>query len=156
MRGLDHSKLKGQLTAASYFQSVDTPNNRKFVQAFRAKYGQDRIVDAEIAAAYAQVYLWKLAVEKAGSFDIAKVQAALRARVSFDAPEGLISIDVKNNHVRKAFRMGRVREDRQFDIVYETAPIDPEPYPQAAFPGWGCDWTRTGVIRGGNVEIRPR
>ena len=35
----------------------------------------------------------------------------------------------------------------RLDIVYKTDPIDPEPYPQIAFPGWHCDWTKTGVTK---------
>jgi len=92
-------------------------------------------------------------VEKAGSTDVDKVQGALRQGISFDAPEGMISVDIHNNHVKKAFRMGKIRTDKQIDTIYETPPIDPEPYPQIAFPGWHCDWTKTGVTRGEKVEV---
>jgi hypothetical protein len=52
--------------------------------------------------------------------------------------------------------MGRIRDDKQFDIVY-TSPeaIEPDPYPQVAFPGWHCDWTKGGVTKGKSVEIKP-
>ena len=50
--------------------------------------------------------------------------------------------------------MGRIREDKQFDIIYKTAPIEPDPYPQVAFPGWSCDWSKGGIIKGPPVKIR--
>jgi hypothetical protein len=50
--------------------------------------------------------------------------------------------------------MGRIRADRQFEIVYASeAPIEPDPYPQIAFPGWSVDWTKDGVTRGAEVDI---
>src|SRR5205085_3610006 len=76
LRGLDPSKVKGHLAAWNYFQSIDTPKNKEFVKKFQEKYGKDRVTDDPIAAAYAQVYLWKNAVEKAGSTDVNKVRYA--------------------------------------------------------------------------------
>jgi hypothetical protein len=49
--------------------------------------------------------------------------------------------------------MGRINEDKQFDIIDSTGLLEPVPYPPIAFPGWGCDWTRGGVIRGKEVKI---
>jgi urea transport system substrate-binding protein len=149
LRGLDPDKLKGHYTAACYFQSLDTPKNKEFVKKFKAKYGEDRVTNDAIAAAYAQVYLWKLTVEKAKSFDVDKVRMALRAGITYDAPEGKIGIDPKTQHTLRYFRMGKVRDDRQFEIVQQSKVwIAPEPYPQIAFPGWSCDWTKGGVVRG--------
>jgi urea transport system substrate-binding protein len=154
LRTLDPSKVKGHLAAWNYFQSVDTPKNKEFVKKFQEKYGKDRVTDDPIAAAYCQVYLWKNAVEMAKSTDVAAVQKALRSgKIEFDAPEGKVKVDPRNQHVYKAFRMGKTRDDRQFDIVYETPPIAPDPYPQIAFPGWDCDWTKGGITKGAAVKI---
>jgi hypothetical protein len=49
--------------------------------------------------------------------------------------------------------MGRIRDDKQFDVIYKTELIKPEPYPQVVFPGWGCDWTKGGVKKGQDVHI---
>ena len=143
LQGLKPEKVKGHLAAWNYYQSVNTPINKAFVERFQKKYGKDRVTDDPIAAAYAQVYLWKIACEKAKSFAVADLQKAFRTgEIKFDAPEGPIEINKENNHVKKAFRMGKILETKQFEIVYETPPIDPEPYPQIAFPGWHCDWTK--------------
>jgi len=78
---------------------------------------------------YTGVYFWKLAVEKAKSFDVQKVVAA-SSNLPFAAPEGDIKIHATNHHVWKHARIGRARADGQFDIVYESALIEPNPFPK--------------------------
>ncbi len=153
LRTLDPSKVKGHLAAWNYYQSIDTPTNKKFVADFKAKYGADRVTDDPIEAAYMQVYFWKMAVEKAGSTDVDKVREAFKTNIEFDAPGGKVKLDAKTQHTWKPFLMGKIREDKQFDIVYRTPLIEPDPYPEVAFPGWKCDWTKGGKIEGKKVEI---
>jgi urea transport system substrate-binding protein len=154
LRGLDPAKVKGHYAAWNYFQSIDTPENKEFVKKFKARYGDDRVTDDPIEAAYFQVYLWKLAVDKAGSTDVDEVRQALRSGIEFKAPGGSVKVDPKTQHTYKTFRMGKTRGDKQFDVVYTSpAPIEPEPYPQVAFPGWHCDWTKNGVTRGAEVKV---
>jgi urea transport system substrate-binding protein len=149
LRSLLPADVQGHMAAWSYFQSIDTPANRNFVQRFQAEHGEDRVVSDPMEAAYSQVYLWKLAVEKAGSFEVDRVREAFNSGIEFEAPGGRIMVDPQTHHTYKHFRMGRIREDRQFDIVYETPTwIQPQPYPQIAFPGWRCDWTDTGKKEG--------
>ncbi len=155
LRGLLPQHVEGHLAGWSYFQTVDTPANRAFVDRFKAEHGEDRVVSDPMEAAYSQVYLWKLAVEKAGSFDVDRVLEAFGQRIEFDAPGGKIMVDPKSLHTYKPFLIGRIRDDRQFDIVFETPTwIEPDPYPPLAFPGWSCDWTRGGVTEGERVDIR--
>lgn len=155
LRGLLPADVEGHLAGWSYFQSVDTPANRSFVSRFQAEHGEDRVVSDPMEAAYSQVYLWKLAVEKAGSFEVDRVLDAYNQGIEFDAPGGRIMVDPKTRHTYKPFLIGRIREDRQFDIVYETPDlIKPEPYPKLAFPGWQCDWTGEGVTSGQEVRIQ--
>ena len=155
LRGLLPADVEGHLAGWSYFQSVDTPANRAFVSRFQAEHGEDRVVSDPMEAAYAQVYLWKLAVEKAGSFEVDRVLEAFGSGIEFDAPGGKIKVDPRTHHTYKPFLIGRIREDRQFDILYETPTwIQPNPYPALAFPGWQCDWTQGGVSAGEEVQIK--
>jgi urea transport system substrate-binding protein len=125
-----------------------------FVEKFKKEHGADRVTDDPIEAAYSQVYLWKRAVERAGSVAVDEVRKALRSGIEFDAPQGKIQVDPKTQHTFKWFRIGRIRADRQFDIIHESPTwIEPEPYPQCAFPGWHCDWTAGGLTRGAEVKI---
>jgi branched-chain amino acid transport system substrate-binding protein len=118
----------GHLTAASYFGSLNRENNIRFKTAFANAYGKDRPVSMWSAGAYAQVKLFERALTQAGSLDTQRlVDAALG--LSLDAPEGPIQIDPDNNHVWLTPRIGRVRPDGEFDIVWEgKSPIKPDPY----------------------------
>jgi urea transport system substrate-binding protein len=154
LRGLHPSRVKGHLAAWNYFQSIDTPRNKDFVRRFQDARGWDRVTSDPMEAAYFQIHLWKLAVEKAGDFSVDKVRAALRTGIEYDAPGGKVKVDPKTQHTYKRFRMGKVREDRQFDIIYEAPEwTEPDPYPQVAFPGWHCDWTGSGITQGPPVKI---
>ena len=157
LRGLDPAKVKGHLAAWNYFESIDSPVNKEFVKKFKAKYGADRVTDDPIEAAYFGVYFWKKAVEKAGSTDVDKVRDAIvhgsGEGIEFDAPEGKVRLDPKTQHTYKYFRMGKIRDDKQFDIIYTTDLIAPDPYPQIAFPGWHVDWTKGGLTKGAEVKV---
>jgi urea transport system substrate-binding protein len=151
--GLDPSKVKGHLAAWNYFQTIDIPKNREFVKKFQDKYGKDRVTDDPIEAAYIGVYFWKMAVEKAGSFAVDDVRKAFASGIEFDAPGGKVKLDPKTQHTYKRFYMGKTRDDKQFDVVFKTDLLEPIPYPQIAFPGWGCDWTKGGVTKGAEVPV---
>ena len=135
--------LKGHYAAWNYFQTVDTPANEKFVKAFKDKYGKDRVTNDPMEAAYIMVYLWKQAVEKAGTADdLEKVRAAALGQ-TFDAPEGKVTLD-NNHHLAKVVRIGEVRDDGLFEIVYSTeTAVPPIPWNQYVkeTKGYACDWS---------------
>ena len=118
----------GHLTAASYFGSIARDSNARFKAAFAAAYGPERPVSMWSAAAYAQVKLFAMALAQAGCLDTQRlVEAALG--LSLDSPEGPIQLDADNNHLWVTPRIGRVRADGAFDIVWESkSPIKPDPY----------------------------
>ena len=116
----------GHLSCCNYFQSLDTPENYRFVQNFKAMYGEARVTSDSIEAAYMQVYLWKQAVELAGSFDANRVRVAAYGQ-SFDAPGGWLRMK-PNHHVGKVCRIGRARANGQFEIIYTSPRIAPLPW----------------------------
>ena len=122
--------LKGHMVSWNYYQTTDTEENEKFVKAYKEKYGEDRVTSDPVEAAYDAVYLWKAAVEKAESFEVDDVKEAIKSgEVSFEAPEGTVTINGDNQHVSKTVRIGVVKED---GLIYETystdKPVDPDPY----------------------------
>lgn len=136
VRAIGPSNIAGHLVVWNYFQTVDTPENRKFVKAYKARYGENRVTDDPIEAAYFGVYLWKQAVEKAGSTDAVKVRAAAR-NIEFAAPSGKVKIDAQTQHTWKTVRIGKVRLDGQIEEIWNSgAPVRPDPflksYPWAA------------------------
>ncbi|HMR50005.1 MAG TPA: urea ABC transporter substrate-binding protein [Arachnia sp.] len=130
--GLDN--IEGQLAAWNYFQTIDTPANAAFVEAFQAKYGADRVTSDPMQAAYVSLYLWKLMVEKADSFAVADVVAAADG-VSFDAPEGTVVVDGENHHIAKTALIGEIRDDGLLHTIWSSGePIEPDPFLE------GYDW----------------
>lgn len=129
--GIGAENLVGVHSIMGYFQSIQNPANKKFVSAFKAKYGQDRVVGDTMEAGYTAVYLWKLAVEKAKSLDVPAVVAA-SSDLAFDAPEGQVKFHAGNHHLWKHARVGTFKPDGQIEIIYESPLIEPNPFPKLA------------------------
>ncbi|MBC8281044.1 MAG: urea ABC transporter substrate-binding protein [Chloroflexi bacterium] len=126
--GIGAENIKDHLVAWNYFQTTETSENDKFVSAFKAKYGNDRVTDDPIEAGYFGVYLWAAAAEKAGSTDVAAVKAAAPG-ISFQAPGGLVTINGDNQHVSKTVRVGKVLSDGQIEETWNSGgPVNPDPY----------------------------
>ena len=126
--GVGPENMVDHLVAWNYYQTTDTPENSKFVAAFKAKYGENRVTDDPMEAGYFGVYLWAAAVEKAGTTDVDAVREAAR-NISFQAPEGPVTIDDKNQHVSKTVRIGKVLADGQIVEIWSTdGPVAPDPY----------------------------
>ncbi|MBD2091058.1 urea ABC transporter substrate-binding protein [Microcoleus sp. FACHB-1515] len=146
--------LLGQFAAWNYFMTVETPANTQFVEAFKAEYGDSRVTNDPMEAAYIAVYLWKQAVEKAGSTDIPAVRTAAYGQ-TLDAPEGKVTMN-PNHHLSKVVRIGEVRDDGLFNITFETdAAVAPVPWNQFVpeTKGFSCDWTKTGVDDPGKFRL---
>jgi urea transport system substrate-binding protein len=122
--------LAGQLTAWNYYQTTAGAANEKFVKAYKAKYGADKPTSDPMEAAYVSVYLWKAMVEKAGSFEVEKVKAAADAGgITYDAPEGLVTVDGPSQHVYKTARIGQIGADGLIKEVWNSGqPIKPDPF----------------------------
>lgn len=146
--------LKGQYAAWNYFMTVDTPENKAYVEAFKAKFGADRVTNDPMEAAYIAVNIWKQAADKAGSAtELEKVRTAAYGQ-KFAAPEGPVEM-YPNHHISKTVRIGEVQDDGMFKIVYATpAPVKPVPWNQfvADTKGFTCDWTKTGVDNPGKFK----
>jgi len=103
----------GHYACWSYFQSLDTPENRTFVRHFQQRYGSDRVVSDPIATAYTQVYLWRQAVEAAQSFASDRVRQAACGQ-EFLSPLGRVRLDA-NHHLWKQCHIGRILPTGQFE-----------------------------------------
>ncbi|OON93467.1 MAG: urea ABC transporter substrate-binding protein [Candidatus Epulonipiscioides saccharophilum] len=122
--------LTDHLVSWNYYQTTDSIENENFVNSYKSMFGEDRVTSDPAEAAYCAVYLWKAAVEKAGSFEVEDVLNAIASSdISFNAPEGLVTINKDNQHLAKPVRIGQIREDGLIYEVFSTsAPVDPDPY----------------------------
>ena len=127
--GIGGENVKGFYAAMKYFQSLDNPNNKKFVEAFKARWGKDAVIGDVTQAAYLGPWLWKATVEKAGSFDIDKVAAASPGIELKTAPEGYVKLH-ENHHLWSKLRIGQALENGQYKVLYESDLIEPNPFPK--------------------------
>ncbi|OBB33132.1 urea ABC transporter substrate-binding protein [Mycolicibacterium peregrinum] len=127
--GIGVQNVTGQLTAWNYYQTIDTPVNNAFVKAYKDFVKDPKKPTSDpMEAAYVSVYLWKNTVEKAKSFDVAAIQDNADG-VTFDAPEGKVTIDGENHHITKTARIGEIRPDGLIYTIWESkGPIEPDPY----------------------------
>jgi len=140
-RGLPAKQLVGQLGCWTYFQSLKTPANKKFVDGFQAWLKktdtpgivkEGRVTCSPMVLSYDGVYLWKKAVEKAGSFEVEKVVAELEKGISFDGPGGTVTTQ-KNHHLTKNVYIGETKADGQFKVLKEYKGVYGEPFLKGTF-----------------------
>ena len=114
----------GMYMSASYLTGIDIPENKKFLEAMKKKFGADLKTPNELSEPqYEAFFLYKAAVEKAGSVDAAKVVKAL-GEVSFTGPRGAVSMN-KSRHTPLSMRLGQVQPDGSIKILETFASVDP-------------------------------
>ena len=134
--------MRGHYAAWNYFMSVESPENQAFVRAFQGEYGTERVTTDPMESAYIMVNLWRQAVETAGTVETEAVRQAALGQV-FQAPAGEVRLQ-NNHHLSKTIRIGVVRQDGQFDVVFSSPqPVAPIPWNQFVDQtrGFGCDWS---------------
>jgi urea transport system substrate-binding protein len=127
--GIGGENLVGFYSSMKYFESLDNPNNKAFVAAFKKMWGPNSVIGDVTQAAYLGPWLWKLTVEKAGSFDVDKIAVASTDIELKTAPEGYVKIH-KNHHLWSKLRIGKWKPDGQAEVVYESGLIEPNPFPK--------------------------
>jgi len=133
---------EGHYTSFNYFQTVDTPENKAFVEQFKAKFGQDRVTNGVMEAAYFQTFFMAQAMEKVltegKEISTATLREATRGQV-FNAPQGTVKIDPDNYHTYLYSRIGKWKSDGQAEIIFSTkAAVKPIPWSQALYKGRIC------------------
>ncbi len=121
LAGLDTSPLVGHLAAWNYFESVDTPENAAFIDDWHKFIGNDeRTTNDPMEAHYIGFNMWVKAVEAAGTTD---ADAVIDAMVGVAVPNltGGISSMGANHHITKPVLIGEIRDDGQFNTVWETS-----------------------------------
>jgi urea transport system substrate-binding protein len=153
LRHLDVSAMTADYAAWNYFQSIQSLENQMFVSSFRKKYGPQRLVTDPMEATYFGIKLWAKAVQTAESTDPTKIRRAMRNQ-RMRSPGGDVRVDPATQHTFKTPRIGRIRSDGQFDIIWTAEkPVRPSPYPDTRtteqwrallhdlYIGWGNRWS---------------
>ena len=141
-RGLPAKDLVGHLGCWTYFMSIKTPENAKFVRDFLGWVKDPKLagVDYKVSGVDAKgrvtcspmnlsrigVYLWKQAVEKADSFEVDKVREALVGQ-KFKGPAGEVTMQENHHLVNNAF-IGETMANGQFKIIKTMKNVAGEPF----------------------------
>jgi urea transport system substrate-binding protein len=137
LRALPTKDLVGELGCWTYFMSINTPANKTFLknwdkwlkdQSHPGVIKEKRTVDSPMVLSYNGVYLWKAAVEKAGTFDVDKVRDVLESgAISFEGPGGSTTMQ-KNHHTTKDVFIGETKANGQFKILETFPQVAGEPF----------------------------
>jgi len=137
LRALPTKDLVGELGCWTYFMSINTPENKAFLKRWSSwlktedhpgVVKEKRAMDSPMVLSYDGVYLWKTAVEKAGTFDVDKVRTTLESGdISFDGPGGKTTM-LKNHHTVKNVYIGDTRANGQFKILKTFDQVPGEPF----------------------------
>ncbi len=120
LAGIDTKPLLGHLAAWNYFMSVDNADNKAFIARWQAyTKNPKRVTNDPMEAHVIGFAMWVKAVEKAGTFDTAKVIDAMIG-VSVPNLSGGLSAMMPNHHITKPVLIGEIQADGQFNIVSTT------------------------------------
>jgi urea transport system substrate-binding protein len=129
LSGLAPVEVVGHYAAGNYFQSIDLPQNQRFLRLVQSRYGPEKIVSDPMQTAYALVHLWAQALRSAGTDEARAVRDAIKGQ-RYDSPEGPITIDPETLHTVQFARVGRINEQGRFEESF----VSPQPIPPAPFP----------------------
>lgn len=125
LAGIDTKPLVGHLAAWNYFQSVDTPDNKAFIEKWKTfTKNPKRVTNDPMEAHVIGFNMWVKAVEKAGSTDPDKVIDTI---VGVEVPNltGGVSKMLPNHHITKPVLIGEIKDDGQFETVSQTDALVP-------------------------------
>ncbi|MCS5708452.1 urea ABC transporter substrate-binding protein [Candidatus Berkiella cookevillensis] len=153
LKHLNDCDMVGDYAAWSYFQEIPSMINQIFVQKYKEKYGKHRVTDDPIETGYLSVLLWSEAAQEAKTDDTLAVREVMKHQFCY-APEGRVAIDADNQHTARILRIGKIRKDGKFDIVWTSGHlILPSPYPEfrtkqewdtflhSLYKKWGNRWS---------------
>ena len=114
---------EGIYVPASYFSTIDTPENKKYIAALRKKFGNKMATPTFFSApTYDAVHEFALAAQKAGTLEAGPVLKAL-TEVSFTGPRGTVKL-TNDRHASLPIYLAKARADATFEIIHSFGVID--------------------------------
>jgi ABC-type branched-subunit amino acid transport system substrate-binding protein len=110
---------EGHITAASYFQGIEGSANNSFVRQFKKRFGSDVSTNMCAEASYFQLHLFAKALEQVNTLDT-EVLRAMVFGTSFEAPQGVVTVNPMSGHTDLWTRIGRANSSGQFDVINQS------------------------------------
>ena len=114
--------MAGTWYMCSYAEEMKTAAAKAFTEKIRAKHSREAVpyIEFDAETAYTAVYLYKNAVELAGTVNTEAVISALESGdVGFDGPGGMVTIRGADHHTIRDMKLMTVREDHRLEVVAE-------------------------------------
>ncbi|MHA6259107.1 transporter substrate-binding protein [Sporosarcina sp. CAU 1771] len=115
-----------------YFSSIQSEANEAFITEYRRTYGPEK-VSSPMESAYYSVFLFAEAIKKVNHIETDSLKHSLSG-LSFNAPQGKIVVDKKNQHLWLNSRIGKMNHTGQYTIIWESETIIPPiPFSEKVF-----------------------
>jgi urea transport system substrate-binding protein len=129
LRSLHPEDMAGHYLGGSYFEGIETPENRRYLQQLRQRYGAQRVVSEPMMWGYVAVQLWAQAVAAARTEEVRSVRRLIRQQ-TLDGPSGPLRLDPASGYAFNAAHVATFQPDGRSNIVWSTdAALAPEPFP---------------------------
>ena len=128
LRAMGFAYGQSHITAASYFEGVETAANTAFVSRYKKRFGYDQSTNVCAETAYFQVHLFARALAQTNSMATDDLRPVILGS-SFEAPQGHVRINAASGHADLWTRIGRANGGGQFDLIWESAaPVPSDPF----------------------------
>jgi urea transport system substrate-binding protein len=109
--GLGPEVSANDYVSFDYFMSIEHPNNEAFLKRFKAKYGEDALMNTVGVAMYNAAHMAARAIEKAGEVSTESLRENLKG-ITFDgAPQGPVRMREIDNQIVVPSYLMQVRPD---------------------------------------------
>lgn len=119
--------LANMYVTATYVEELDTEASNSFKDRWHAMFPDEPYIGMEAEAEYTGIYLYKAAVEKAGTTDVEAVIDALESgEISYDGPGGKVTIDGATHHAIRNVYLFRCDETHTLHLEKSWEAIKPD------------------------------
>lgn len=109
--GLGPEVSGGAYVSFDYFMTIEEPNNKAFLERFRAKFGKDALINTVGVGMYNAAHMAAMAMEKTGEVSTEALREGLKGLTFDNAPQGGIKMrELDNQAVLPSYLM-RVNDD---------------------------------------------
>ena len=122
----------------SYMEELPTDRNKEFVDRFYERWPDANYLNQEAQNNYFSVYMWRDAVEAAGTFDQESVIEELEKGMEVEAPSGDIKLDGATHHMTHKMRVAHADENHEISFDAEQF-IEPTFLREEVEGGAGCN-----------------
>ncbi len=109
--GLGPAVSANTYVSFDYFMSIETPNNKVFLEKFKAKFGKDALVNTVGVGMYNAAHMAAIAIKKAGEVSTKALRKNLKGIVFDKAPQGKVTMREIDNQVIVPSYLMKVRDN---------------------------------------------